>query len=119
MLCISEMVQVVGALDDRSHSPQGDSAARLWGFESATYLRSSASHVFVTDATPAKPERLVLRMRQRGSAGDRAIERSARAAAALMAAGAPVAAPVLSARGDLVEGTSRYVVTALEALQGQ
>jgi hypothetical protein len=46
---ISDIVEVSRSLDDRYRCSVGDAAAALWGFRSAVFVRSSASHVFVTE----------------------------------------------------------------------
>jgi Ser/Thr protein kinase RdoA (MazF antagonist) len=117
---VSELVAVARTTDERWHSPLGDAAARAWGFGGAVFVRSSACHVFVTDRDE-DGRRVVLRLRPTGGAGGAGVEAlctSARAAAALSAAGAPVAAPFPSLSGDLVETVDGYAVMALETVEG-
>ena len=114
---VSELVAVARTTDERWHSPLGDAAARAWGHGGAVFVRSSACHVFVTDRDD-DGRRLVLRMRPADGAGVDLVRRSARAAAALSAAGAPMAAPVPARSGDLVETVDGYAVMALETVEG-
>jgi Ser/Thr protein kinase RdoA (MazF antagonist) len=114
---VSELVAVSCATDERWHSPLGDAAARAWGHGGAVFVRSSACHVFVTDRAP-DGRRLVLRMRPADGPAVEALRASARVAAALSAAGAPVAAPVPARTGDLVETVDRYAVMALVTVEG-
>ena len=120
---LSELVAVARTTDERWHSPLGDTAARAWGFGGAVFVRSSACHVFVTDRD-GDGRRVVLRMRPAGGAdgaggpGVDAMQTSARAAAALADAGAPVAAPVPARSGELVETVDGYAVMALETIEG-
>ena len=117
---VSELVAVSRTTDERWHSPLGDAAARAWGHGGAVFVRSSACHVFVTDRD-GDGRRVVLRMRPAGGAdgaGEEAMRTSARAAAALAAAGARMAAPVSSRSGELVETVDGYAVMALETVEG-
>src|SRR4051794_38568555 len=116
MLLISELVRFGRTLDDDWHCPVADEAALRWAADRPVFLRSSASHVLVAGRTGAP--RVVLRMRP--DAGDAAdvLGRGARTARALQAAGGPVAGTVQSVAGSLVEAVGGYVVTALDAVEG-
>jgi hypothetical protein len=116
---ISELVAVGASLDDRLHCPLGQAPARLWDCADATFIRSSASHVFVAEGGMAG-RRVILRMRPQ-SQPDAAtvLRRSAWTAAALKEAGATVAGPVPSQGGKVVEHVDGYLVTALEAVEGE
>jgi len=114
---VSELVAVARTTDERWHSPLGDAAARAWGHGGAVFVRSSACHVFVTDRDD-DGHRLVLRLRPAHGPGAGLLRRSARAAAALSAAGAPMAGPVPAVSGDLVETIDGYAVMALETVEG-
>jgi Ser/Thr protein kinase RdoA (MazF antagonist) len=118
MLPIAEMVRLAGTLDDRHRCPEGDAAAARWGCSAAVFQRSSASHVFV-----ARPDgggrRIVLRLRPAHAAdAEGALRRSAAAAKALHAAGAPVPAVARSTAGRAVERVGACWVTALVAAEG-
>jgi len=115
---VSELVAVSRTTDERWHSPLGDAAARTWGHGGAVFVRSSACHVFVTDRA-ADGSRLVLRMRPADSPDVEVLRASARVAAALSAAGAPMAAPVPARSGDLVENVDGYAVMALVTVEGE
>jgi Ser/Thr protein kinase RdoA (MazF antagonist) len=81
------------------------------------FLRSSASHVFVADD---RDRRLVLRLRPVGAPdAELALRRSAAAAEALHAAGAPVPAVARSTAGRVVERVGENWVTALVAAEGE
>ncbi|HET9944819.1 MAG TPA: phosphotransferase [Actinomycetes bacterium] len=114
---MSELVAVARTTDESWRSPLGDAAARAWGRTGAVFVRSSACHVFVTDRD-ADGRRLVLRMRPADGPGAEALRTSARVAAALCAAGAPMAAPVPALTGDLVQTVDGYAVMALETVEG-
>lgn len=114
---VSELVAVARTTDERWHSPLGDAAAQVWGYGGAVFVRSSACHVFVTDRDDAG-RRLVLRLRPAHDPGAARLRTSARAAATLSAAGAPMAAPVPALSGDLVETVDGYAVMALETVEG-
>jgi Ser/Thr protein kinase RdoA (MazF antagonist) len=119
MLPIAEMVRLAGTLDDRHRSPEGDAAASQWGCPSAVFLRSSASHVFVASPEHGGP-RIVLRLRPADAPdAETALRRSAAAAEALHAAGAPVPAVARSTAGRAVEQIGACWVTALEAADGE
>ncbi len=116
---ISELVAVRGSLDEGFHCPLGEAAAQRWGCAHAVFIRSSASHVFVAHGGMAGT-RVVLRLRPEAQPDASAVLRkSAWAAAALKYAGAAVAGPVPSHRGALVECVDGYLVTALEAVEGE
>lgn len=118
MMPIAELVAVARTLDDCHRSPLGDEAAARWGYGAALFIRSSASHVFV-GVPPVNGKRIVLRMRpETDPDAEEVLLRSAEAAAALKAAGAPVAGSVASAGGHLVERVGGYAVTALAAVEG-
>ena len=117
MLPIAELVRVQDMLDDEFRCPLGDAAAARWDCESAVFLRSSTSHVFV--ARPVRPgPRLVLRMRPERSDGA-VLQRSAEIAAALHGAGAPVMTSAASTAGRLVEQVEGYHAMALIAAEGE
>jgi Ser/Thr protein kinase RdoA (MazF antagonist) len=118
MMLVSELVAVGRTLDERWCCPLGDAAARAWGHSGAVFVRSSACHVFVTDRT-ADGRRVVLRMRPVHGRGAEVLRTSAGAAEALTAAGAPMAAPVPSVSGDLVQLVEGYAVMALVAVEGE
>jgi len=115
---ISELVAVGASLDDRFRCPLGQAAAQVWDC-SVTFIRSSASHVFVAEGGMAD-RRVILRMRP-GTQPDAAtvLRRSAWAAAAFKDAEAAVAGPVASRAGSFVEHVDGYLVTALEAVEGE
>jgi Ser/Thr protein kinase RdoA (MazF antagonist) len=116
---ISELVAVAASLDGQFRCPLGEAAARRWGRSNAVFLRSSASHVFVADGGTGG-KRVVLRMRPDTQPGaGTALSRSASAAAALKNAGAAVAGSVPSHTAALVERIDGYLVTALEAVEGE
>ena len=118
MLPVAEIVAVVSSLDDRFRCPLGDAAAQRWGYQQATFLRSSASHVFVA-GPPVDGKRAVLRMRPAAGPGAaEVLHRSAAAAELLAGAGAPVAGCVRSPTGALVERVRGYLVTAQVAVEG-
>jgi hypothetical protein len=86
---ISELVAIRARLDDRLGCPLAEAAATRWGCSHAVFIRSSASHVFVA-RRGVNDKRVVLRMRPETlPAAEEILRRSA--AAALTAAGAPVA----------------------------
>lgn len=115
---ISELVAIQARLDDRFGCPLAEAAANRWGCSQAVFIRSSASHVFVARRS-VNGKRVVLRMRPETlPAAGEILRRSAWAAAALAAAGAPVARPLPSRRGEPVERVDGYLVTALEAVEG-
>jgi Ser/Thr protein kinase RdoA (MazF antagonist) len=116
---ISELVAVEATLDERFGCPLGEAAALRWGCAGAVFIRSSASHVFVAGPRTGG-KRVVLRMRPAAQPGaGPALRRSAQMAAALKNAGAAVAGSVPSLRGALVERVDGYLVTALEAVEGE
>jgi Ser/Thr protein kinase RdoA (MazF antagonist) len=117
VLRISEMVAVACSLDDGHRCKIGDAAAERWGFGSAAFVRSSASHVFVAGESTGAG-RVVLRLRPASPESRVVLSRSAEAAARLKMAGAAVAGSVPSVHGRLVEEVEGFVVTALEELQG-
>jgi Ser/Thr protein kinase RdoA (MazF antagonist) len=98
-------------LDDEHRCDLADQAAARWGRDGAVFLRSSASHVFLTGD-------VVLRMAPVGSPQAVAVTRSASMAAILASAGAPVPVPVPSEAGALVEEVDGMVVTALPRVPG-
>ena len=112
---IAELVRLARSLDDGHRCDLGDAAAARWGYPSALFVRSSASHVFVSGPAAADGGRIVLRMRPDG---EEAMAHSARVAAALHGVGAPVATSVASTRGRQVEHVGGYAVMALEAVEG-
>ena len=121
MLPISELVRFGALLDADWHSPVADAAAVRWAAERPVFLRSSASHVLVA-RRPVGP-RVVLRLRPDERTGEggatEVLGRGARVARDWRAAGGPVAGPVPSEDGQLVEHVDGYAVTALEAVAGE
>ena len=116
MLPIAEMVRLASTLDDRHGCAEGDAAAQQWGCSAAVFVRSSASHVFVADEGD---RRVVLRLRPAdGPDAGGSLRRSAAAAEALHAAGAPVPAVALSRAGHAVHRVGASWVTALVAVEG-
>ena len=113
---VSAMVDVARMLDADWRCPLGDEAAQRFGRTQAVFVRSSASHVFVTDAGMPH-QRLVLRMRR--TAEEDVLHRSAVVAAALAEADAPVAPPQRSTGGELVERVAGFAVTAMIAVEGE
>jgi Ser/Thr protein kinase RdoA (MazF antagonist) len=99
-------------LDDDYRWSTADEAAARWGRDRASFVRSSASHVFVAGD-------LVLRMAPVGTPQAEAVSRSATTAEALAAAGAPVPSPARSLAGLLVEEHDGLVVTALPVVSGR
>ncbi len=116
MLLISELVRFGRLLDDDWHCRAADDAAARWAADRPVFLRSSASHVLVAGRSEAS--RVVLRMRPPGADAFDVLGRGARVARDWHAAGGPVAAAVPSVAGGLVETVGGYVVTALEAVEG-
>lgn len=112
---VSAMVRLAQMLDADWRCPLGDEAARRFGRTQAVFVRSSASHVFVTDGG-ASSERLVLRMRAADE--EHVLHQSVTTAAALVGAGAPVAAPARSANGRLIERVDGLAVAAMQAVEG-
>jgi Ser/Thr protein kinase RdoA (MazF antagonist) len=112
LLPIAELVRVARLLDDDHHWSTADAAARLWGRNSAVFVRSSASHVFLADD-------LVLRMAPFGTRQADAVARSATTAERLHGLGAPVPRSVASTAGRLVEEVHGMVVTALHHVPGR
>jgi Ser/Thr protein kinase RdoA (MazF antagonist) len=115
MMPISELVRLARSLDARHRCPLGDAAAARWGYPSALFVRSSASHVFASGPAAADQPRIVLRMRRDGEA---AMAHAARSAAALHDAGAPVPRSLPSSRSRQVEHVDGYAVMALEVVEG-
>lgn len=119
MLPIAEMVRLASTLDDRPGCAEGDAAAQRWGCSAAVFVRSSASHVFVADEGD---RRVMLRLRPADApdAPDAwaSLCRSAAAAEALHAAGAPVPAVARSTAGHAVQRVGASWVTALVAVEG-
>lgn len=115
MMPISELVRLARSLDDGHRCALGDAAAARWGCPSALFLRSSASHVFVSGPAAADQPRIILRMRPDGEA---AMAHAARSAAALHDAGAPVARCLASSESRRVEHVDGYAVMALEVVEG-
>ncbi len=116
MLLISELVRFGRLLDDDWHCPAADDAAARWAADRPVFLRSSASHVLVARRPGAT--RVALRMRPDGDDAAGVLGRGARVARDWQAAGGPVAGAVRSVDDNLVEVVGGYVVTALEAVEG-
>jgi Ser/Thr protein kinase RdoA (MazF antagonist) len=116
-MLISELVAVRASLDEQFQCPLGQAAARRWGCARAIFIRSSASHVFVADGSFDGP-RVILRMRPKDQHAETLLRWSSWAAAALKNVGAAVSGPVPSRNGALVERVDGYLVTALEAVEG-
>jgi Ser/Thr protein kinase RdoA (MazF antagonist) len=117
MMPIPELVRVSRMLDDAGGCVLARRAAGRWALPDATFLRSSASHVFVA-RHPDEGADVVLRLRPATPAAVAALERSAAAAELLYAAGAPVVTAVRSAAGLLVETVDDYAVTAVVRAAG-
>jgi Ser/Thr protein kinase RdoA (MazF antagonist) len=117
MLPIPEMVSVARRLDDGGRWSVADQVAAAWGAGEATFVRSSACHVFRSNRDGASSP-LILRLRPNDSPEVDALHRSARAAQTLHAAGAPVAQAICSLDGSLMEQRDGYAAMAVRALTG-
>jgi Ser/Thr protein kinase RdoA (MazF antagonist) len=116
MLLISELVRFTGLLAADRLCPAAEAPAARWGAAGVVSLRSSASHVLVARRSDAS--RVVLRMRPDHGEAAVVLGRGARVARDWRAAGGPLAGPVPSLGGLLVELVDGYAVTALEAVRG-
>ncbi|MGZ5399962.1 MAG: phosphotransferase enzyme family protein [Nocardioides sp.] len=117
MLPIGELVRVAELLDERHRCRLADRAADLWDAPGATFIRSSATHVFRSDPR-ADGSRVVLRMAPVGDPAAVLVARSAELAERLAQAGAAVAGSVRSSAGALVEEVDGLVVTAVRNVSG-
>jgi Ser/Thr protein kinase RdoA (MazF antagonist) len=119
---IAELVRMERTLDSSRRSPVGDDAARRWGYGRATFLRSSANHVFACRAMDPATEEAVLRMKPASIKDHHAAEMVAVLARGLAAAGVHVAAAQLSIASRLVEvvddDRQTYLVTAYRYVSG-
>lgn len=114
MMPISELVEFATRLDKRGH-PIALKAARLWGRSEVQFVRSSACHVFM--ASSRDGVRLALRLRPSQEAS--ALESGSHWARRLADLGGPVARPVLSETGRMVEMVDGYACEALEWIDGE
>jgi Ser/Thr protein kinase RdoA (MazF antagonist) len=117
VLPIAEMVALGGRLDEHGHCDVVDAAAGRWSRPGGTFLRSSASHVFLPEGN--EPGGVVLRLRPDDARGTAALSRSARAGELLAAHGADIAPAVRSRRGRLLERVPGYVAMASARVHGK
>ena len=117
MLPIAELVRVAALLDERYRCDLADRAAGLWGAPGATFVRSSATHVFLTDPD-ADGRRVVLRMAPVDDPAAALVARAAELAGRLAEAGVAVAGSVRSSTGALVEEVDGLLVTAVQHAPG-
>lgn len=117
MLPVAELVRVARLLDERYRCALADRAAARWGSSGAVFVRSSATHVFLTDPD-AEGRRVVLRMAPAGDPAAALVARSAEVAARLSEAGVAVAGSVRSSAGALVEEVDGLLVTAVRFIDG-
>lgn len=90
---VSQLVRVAASLDAQGRGPLGDAAAAAFGLGAATFRRSSATHVFVTDAA-------VLRVLPDAPGVRERADEVAAWTAGLHASGAPVVRPLAAPDGS-------------------
>ncbi|MEJ1192240.1 phosphotransferase enzyme family protein [Pseudarthrobacter sp. CCNWLW207] len=105
MLPISEIWRISGTVDESWRSPVADSVAAAWGFpaDSARWLRSSATHVFVIPAPDGHQPPAYLRFARDGSTAAVKLANSVPLLAGWAGQGLGAVAPIPSTNGQLSE----------------
>ncbi|GAB7190030.1 phosphotransferase enzyme family protein [Kineococcus sp. NUM-3379] len=124
MLPLAEIHRLARTVDDDWRSPVADAAAAAWGHPAGTarWWRSSAGHVFVLPEREGRP-RAYLRLRPAERVGAGRVHAVAALTRGLHGRGVPVAPPLPSRGGNLVETVATDLgvvhVTCVEAAPGE